>query len=101
MEENLNPDVSGTGSVVNLGNTSPRELTNSVLHRNTETGHDLAKRDYWRDDRDRILAWKRGSDNYHNAMEDGRGDRYHYDEEGQLTSASYRYVATNSRPKAS
>ena len=50
-----------------------RGLISSVLHRNTGTGRDLARRDYWRDDRDRILAWKRGSDNYYNGMEDGRG----------------------------
>ena len=65
-------------------------MISSVQHRNDAAGHDLAKRDYWRDDRDRIVAWKRGTDTYYNGMEDGRGNRYGYDEEGQLTSASYR-----------
>jgi YD repeat-containing protein len=48
------------------------------------------KRDYWRDDRDRIVAWKKGIVSSANPMEDGRGDRYDYDEEGQLTKASYQ-----------
>jgi len=53
------------------------------------TGQTYAKRDYWRDDRDRILAWQKGSDHTANPMENGRGDRYEYDYEGQLTRASY------------
>ena len=69
-----------------------RGMTSSVRHKHTATNHDLAYREYWRDDRDRILAWKRGGPGGGgpNGMEDGRGDRYAYDEEGQLTSVSYR-----------
>jgi YD repeat-containing protein len=67
-----------------------RGMISSVLHRNTQLSKDLAKREYWRNDRDQILAWKRGTVNAPNVMEDGRGNRYAYDEEGQLTSASYR-----------
>jgi len=52
-------------------------------------GQTYAKRDYWRDDRDRILAWQKGSDAAANPRETGRGDRYEYDNEGQLTIASY------------
>jgi hypothetical protein len=51
---------------------------------------DLARRDYWRDHRDRITAWKRGIDTFYNGMEDGRGNRYHYDDEGELDVADYR-----------
>jgi len=65
-----------------------RGMIGSVRH--TKGGHDLAYRQYWRDDRDRILAWKRGTDQSYNQMEDGRGNRYHYDPEGQLDLASYR-----------
>jgi len=65
-----------------------RGMIGTVRH--TKSGHDLARRDYWRDDRDRIVAWKRGIDQTYNGMEDGRGNRYGYDDEGQLTSASYR-----------
>jgi len=53
------------------------------------TGRIYAKRDYWRDDRDRILGFKKGSDTWANPRENGRGDRYEYDFEGQLTRASY------------
>ena len=75
-----------------------RGIISSVRHSNDVSGRDLARRDYWRDDRDRILGWKRGSDNFHNGMEDGRGDRYGYDDEGQLTSASYRMATPDTSP---
>jgi hypothetical protein len=50
-----------------------------AIVRNDAEGHDLAYRDYWRDERDRIVAWKRSTDNSLNGMEDGRGDQYQYD----------------------
>jgi RHS repeat-associated protein len=56
------------------------------------SGQVFSKRDYWRDERDRITAWQKGSDGSANPMENGRGDRYEYDEEGQLTRASYQAV---------
>ena len=40
-----------------------RGMISSVLHRNTDSGRDLAYRKYHRDDRDRIDAWKRGTNN--------------------------------------
>jgi RHS repeat-associated protein len=67
-----------------------RGMIYSVRHRNPGANYDLAYRQYWRDERDRITAWKRGNDPNRNPMENGRGDRYGYDEEGQLTAASYR-----------
>ena len=67
-----------------------RGMISAMKHRNEAAGHDLAKRDYWRDSRDRITAWKRGTDTYYNGMEDGRGNRYQYDAEGQLERAWYR-----------
>jgi RHS repeat-associated protein len=66
--------------------------------RHTKGGHDLARRDYWRDDRDRITAWKRGVDQILNLMEDGTGDRFGYDAEGQLTAASYRAATPEQTP---
>jgi RHS repeat-associated protein len=63
------------------------DLTNTYK---VSSGLTYSKRDYWRDDRDRITAWKRGTDYSLNRMEDGRGDRYKYDPEGQLERASYR-----------
>jgi RHS repeat-associated protein len=73
-------------------------MISSVLHKNTASNRDLTYRQYWRDDRDRITAWKRRSDNFHNGMEDGRGDRYHYDPEGQLDLASYRAANPEGSP---
>jgi len=79
-----------TNHVSTIYGYNERGMISSVEHRNDVSGRDLAKRTYWRDDRDRIVAWKRGTDNFYNGMEDGRGNRYGYDEEGQLTGASYR-----------
>ena len=66
-----------------------RRLIGSLRHRKDGTGHDLAKRDYWRDNRDRIVAWEKGSDSSANSRENGRGDHYQYDK-GQLTQAAYQ-----------
>ncbi len=71
-----------------------RGMISSVLHE--KSGQSLASREYWRDNRDRILAWKRGPAGGPNGMENGRGDRYAYDPEGQLYQASYR--ALNPEP---
>ena len=62
-------------------------LTNTY-RRSTEQIY--SKRDYWRDDRDRITAWKKA--------ETGRGDRYGYDAEGQLTSAVYNAATPEGTP---
>jgi RHS repeat-associated protein len=67
-----------------------RGMISSLRHKKSANGPDLTYREYWRDERDRIMAWKRGTESSQNGMEDGRGDRYYYDEEGQLTAASYR-----------
>jgi RHS repeat-associated protein len=68
-----------------------RGMISSVSHKNG-SNQSLAYREYWRDTRDRITAWKRGIGGGPNGMEDGRGDRYLYDEEGQLKRAWYRAV---------
>jgi RHS repeat-associated protein len=73
-----------------------RGIISSLGH--TGGGHDLAKRDYWRDDRDRITAWKRGTGPAWNQMETGTGNRYGYDAEGQLTAASYRAATPEGTP---
>jgi hypothetical protein len=73
-----------------------RGMISSLRH--TKDSHDLARRDYWRDDRDRMTAWKRGTDTAWNRMEDGTGDRYGYDAEGQLTAASYRAATPEGTP---
>ena len=53
-------------------------------------GQNYTKRTYWRDTRDRITAWKK--------TEDGRGDRYAYDAEGQLITAAYNALTPEGTP---
>ena len=48
-----------------------------------------ADRTYYRDNRDRIWAFQKGWDAAANPKENGRGDRFAYDGEGQLTQAYY------------
>lgn len=62
-------------------------LTNTYLQ--SSPVQTYAKRDYWRDERDRIKGWRKGNDWSANPLENGRGDRYDYDEEGELKLASY------------
>jgi YD repeat-containing protein len=62
-------------------------LTNSLR---LSPSQPYSKRDYWRDSRDRITAWKKN--------ETGRGDRYRYDAEGQLTNASYQALTPETNP---
>jgi RHS repeat-associated protein len=58
----------------------------------TRSGQILADWTYYRDDRDRITSFQKGSNNAANPMQDGRGDHYWYDAEGQLTDAYYGAV---------
>ena len=62
------------------------------------SGQELTKRDYYRDYRDRIIAFQKGSGNAANPMEDGRGDHYWYDAEGQLTDAYYGAIDPVTNP---
>src|SRR6267143_1099286 len=87
----------GTGGVTTTYGYNERGMIKSVSH-NNGGGHSLAYREYWRDERDRILAWKRGPSGGPNGMEDERGDRYEYDEEGQLKKASYRAATPEETP---
>ncbi|HKP03477.1 MAG TPA: RHS repeat-associated core domain-containing protein [Chthoniobacterales bacterium] len=79
--------ANGTTSVFGY---DPRGFITSVRHMRSASNQTLSYRDYWRDDRDRITAWKKGSDQTLNPMENGRGDRYDYDEAGELKTASYQ-----------
>src|SRR5213595_3541812 len=51
-----------------------RGMISSVQHKRTSNGQSLSYRDYYRDERDRIYAWKKSTSNGVNPMEDGRGD---------------------------
>ncbi len=55
-------------------------------------------RTYFRDTRDRIYAWTKSNSPTYNILENGRGDRYTYDPEGQLTAASYEALTPNTTP---
>jgi RHS repeat-associated protein len=55
-------------------------------------------RTYTRDERDRILAWSKSNSPTYNVLENGRGDRYGYDYEGQLTAASYEALTPAGTP---
>jgi RHS repeat-associated protein len=50
---------------------------------------DISWRQYWRDDRDRITAFQKSYNPGSNPLENGRGDRFRYDEEGQLVEGWY------------
>lgn len=78
----------GNGVTTDLGYDG-RGKINSVHHKRTSTGENLSYRQYFRDERDRIYAWKKSTSNGLNWMENGRGEYYFYDEEGQLTRACY------------
>jgi hypothetical protein len=60
-----------------------------VDHYNPGLNLDYSWRQYWRDDRDRITAFQKSYNPGSNSMENGRGDRFAYDAEGQLTQGWY------------
>jgi RHS repeat-associated protein len=66
-----------------------RGFTQIVDHYNVPANQDYSWRQYWRDDRDRITAFQKSYNPGANPMENGRGDRFRYDEEGQLVEGCY------------
>ena len=66
-----------------------RGFTSSVQHKGTASGDVFAARTYARDNRDRITSFRKGVNPSSNPMENGRGDKFAYDDEGQLTDAWY------------
>ncbi len=67
-----------------------RGFISSIRHYDQYYNRTFTNRTYYRDNRDRIYAWAKGTDTTVNTKENGRGDRYGYDAEGQVTSASYQ-----------
>src|SRR5437762_1492322 len=65
-----------------------RGMTQVVDHYRISGSQDLSWRQYTRDERDRIISFQKGTSGY-NPMENGRGDRFRYDEEGQLVEGWY------------
>src|SRR5438046_7076934 len=66
-----------------------RGMTKTVDHHHWSPYLNYSKREYTRDLRDRITAYQKGTDNSVNPMENGHGDRFRYDDEGQLVEAWY------------
>jgi RHS repeat-associated protein len=65
-----------------------RGMIHIVDHYRIGGSQDLSWREYTRDERDRIISFKKGTSGY-NPMENGRGDRFRYDAEGQVAEAWY------------
>jgi hypothetical protein len=61
-------------------------------YRYVEPQQDYSWRQYTRDSRDRIISFQKSYNPGSNPLEDGRGDRFAYDNEGQLTDAWYNAV---------
>jgi YD repeat-containing protein len=67
-----------------------RGFTRIVNHYYNPAGwQNYSWRYYWRDERDRIVAWQKSTANGSNPMENGRGNHYYYDAEGELTDGYY------------
>ena len=66
-----------------------RGFAQIVDHYNVPANRDISWRQYWRDDRDRITAYQKSYNPGANPMENGRGDRFRYDDEGELIEAWY------------
>ncbi|MEY2520294.1 MAG: hypothetical protein QOF24_2053 [Verrucomicrobiota bacterium] len=66
-----------------------RGMMSGVHHYRASPYQNYNYRSYYRDERDRVVAWQKSGDNSVNPMEDGRGSHYYYDGEGELTDAYY------------
>jgi len=77
-----------------------RGMTKSIQHWKLSSNQELTSRTYYRDDRDRITSFQKGNNLSVNPMEDGRGDHYWYDAEGQLTDAYYGAVDPVNNPNS-
>lgn len=70
-------------------NYDQRGFISSMQHKRTGSGEVIASHSYTRDTRDRIVSLQKGYNPGSNPLENGRGDRFRYDEEGQLVEAWY------------
>ena len=75
-----------------------RGMISSVAHRQNGSGPTLSSRSYTRDERDRILWSMRGSDPGANPAENGTGDVFYYDAEGQLTDSVHDAANSGGSP---
>ena len=77
-----------------------RGFFNWLHHHRASPDQNYSTRTYWRDERDRITAYQKSTDNSVNPMEDGRGNHYWYDPEGQLTDAYYGALNPATNPSS-
>jgi RHS repeat-associated protein len=82
----VNSEDYGNGMHTGFGYDGRGFVNQETISRNNQI---YSQRTFNRDERDRITAFQKGSDNSANPMENGRGDRFRYDEEGQLVEAWY------------
>jgi RHS repeat-associated protein len=78
--------VYGNGTRTNFGYDG-RGFPSSVEHKRSESGPMLASHSYGRDERDRLKWFSKGTDASVNPMENGLGEFFWYDAEGQLTDS--------------
>jgi RHS repeat-associated protein len=81
----------GNGTGTGTGNDyDARGFPHSInIYRFSPSYQSYSFRTSSRDSRDRIWAWQKSNNTGANPKENGRGDRYVYDAEGQLTEAYY------------
>jgi RHS repeat-associated protein len=84
----VDQQIYGNGAITAF-DYDDRGIASSVQHKRSTGGDILASRTYTRDNRDRITAYQKGYNPAVNLMEDGRGDRFAYDDQGQVTDAWY------------
>jgi RHS repeat-associated protein len=75
-----------------------RGMISSVQHKRSSSGPTLASHAYTRDTRDRITWFLKGSDASLNPMENGLGDIFYYDAEGQLTDSVHEAANYGGNP---
>ena len=98
MQRGLNRKIEGRGQnrQVDDGNGvrsaigyDGRGFAQIVDHFNAALNQDYSWRSYTRDTRDRSISFQKGYNPGSNPLENGRGDRFRYGEEGQLVEAWY------------
>jgi RHS repeat-associated protein len=75
-----------------------RGFTNSTHHYRMSPSQNYSYRDYARDERDRMRWFSKGTDASVNPMENGLGDFFWYDAEGQLTDSVHNAANYGGNP---
>jgi RHS repeat-associated protein len=89
---------SGANALRTAFNYDDRGFTNETHTYRVSPARRYSLRSYWRDGRDRITAWAKSNEHTDNPLENGRGDAYAYDWEGQLYAAWYQALDPGGTP---